>query len=171
MKCHTGIRPFPCSECPKSFVNRYNLKAHQLVHTKEKNFVCAQCGKSFSYNISLKSHLEKIHSEDNVARLSNGQPIIDAQSIVKVQPITETSDMKNHIGVRPFSCSNCSKSFQSRSNLTAHQRVHTKEKNYVCAECGKSFSYNLSLKLHTKRVHSEDIVAKTSKKRRQRKKK
>ncbi|XP_066441865.1 oocyte zinc finger protein XlCOF8.4-like isoform X2 [Eleutherodactylus coqui] len=56
-------------------------------------------------------------------------------------------------GQKPFSCSDCSKSFKFRSRLIAHQRVHTGEKPFACLECGKCFIRKEKLVEH-KRIHT-----------------
>lgn len=61
-----------------------------------------------------------------------------------------------HIGLRPFICESCGRSFQSKGALKDHQITHSDERPWACSQCPKRFKNQARLKTH------EDIHNTTS---------
>ncbi|KAG8227724.1 hypothetical protein J437_LFUL008006 [Ladona fulva] len=69
----------------------------------------------------------------------------------------ENSDRNNSV-VKKYPCDHCHMSFNFRSNLLRHERVHSGERPFKCTICSKSFSQNEHLVRHD-RVHSKEKQA------------
>ncbi|XP_021439371.2 zinc finger protein 607 [Oncorhynchus mykiss] len=60
------------------------------------------------------------------------------------------------LGVKPFSCPHCGKSFPQLRNLKHHQKYHhTGKKAFTCSQCGKGFVYMSHFRVHMQR-HTGD---------------
>ncbi|KAG9393303.1 Zinc finger C2H2 type [Carpediemonas membranifera] len=64
-------RPFKCSECGKSFLNRQTLETHSMIHTGSKPFFCplASCPYRANQLSALYTHIRRKHKEDTPEEL------------------------------------------------------------------------------------------------------
>ena len=65
MKTHTGVKPYECDICSKSFTELRSLKEHKLIHDPSHRFQCQHCQKSFVQKNHLKYHLASKHGESS----------------------------------------------------------------------------------------------------------
>ncbi|XP_055078074.1 zinc finger protein 239-like [Periophthalmus magnuspinnatus] len=109
-----------CTLCYKTFKNMDTLEKHLEFHPGP--FTCQICTKVFSSKSNYKTHL------------------------------------LSHTGQRekPHKCPVCGRGFLQRGHVKEHMRIHTGEKPYSCTDCGKSFRQQNSLMRHVLSMHSED---------------
>ncbi|KAM4033088.1 uncharacterized protein ACNLHF_020093 isoform 2-T2 [Anomaloglossus baeobatrachus] len=59
-----------------------------------------------------------------------------------------TQSEKVHTATKPYSCSECGKSFHYDFDLIRHHHIHRVEKPFSCSECGKCFKRKAYLNQH-----------------------
>lgn len=53
----------------------------------------------------------------------------------------------------------CGKAFYEKFQVTQHMHIHSGIKEYHCDFCDKSYAKRDSLRLHKKKVHSDEVAA------------
>ena len=159
MGTHAGEKPFSCSYCEKGFPQRDYLTSHGMVQMEEKRFLYCVCGKRFAccYNLENECVGEMSQTDEDKEPLACSSKPSDSYNETlrftaglnsPTHPVTEGSAAE-----RPFSCSQCTKTFRRKKNLQEHLRIHTGEKPYGCSVCMKYFSCSGSLRKHL-RIHT-----------------
>uniref|UniRef100_A0A8C4UCV4 C2H2-type domain-containing protein n=1 Tax=Falco tinnunculus TaxID=100819 RepID=A0A8C4UCV4_FALTI len=141
---HVKEEPQESTEFGMYYGQKRNLCAIQRIQIKEEPGVEA----SHQESQSLKRKEKKCYQPTKEGMLENRE-----KPISKKDPSAKGAPK----GERIFPCPECGKSFNQKSNLTRHKKIHTSEGPYKCSECGESFRMNRKLIRH-QRVHMKASV-------------
>uniref|UniRef100_A0A3Q3W5D0 Transcription factor IIIA n=1 Tax=Mola mola TaxID=94237 RepID=A0A3Q3W5D0_MOLML len=148
---HTGLKPFSCESCDKSFCTRYQLTRHELNHSGEKTHKCLVdgCTEAFVTNASLKNHMARAHHKQE--KQYQVQEIFNEACPFQGKTWTDyLKHTKEHKIKVP--CGECKKLFNNAWFLHQHElRVHGGERRkLLCPRegCNKEFTRRFNLESH-----------------------
>uniref|UniRef100_A0AAX7VNR1 C2H2-type domain-containing protein n=1 Tax=Astatotilapia calliptera TaxID=8154 RepID=A0AAX7VNR1_ASTCA len=125
MRSHTGVKPFSCVLCQKSFPRSGALRQHLKIH--EHVLYCRVCGDSFHSQGFLRKHAQ-MHCRESKSMCGICGQQLDSPDVL----LTHLQSHRETGGT----CGVCGKTFQ---NMETHMRSHTGLKPYHCLVCGKHF--------------------------------
>ncbi|KAI5706689.1 hypothetical protein M8J75_010463 [Diaphorina citri] len=147
LRSHSGVRPFICTICNKSFVQRNHLNRHTNIHTGP-GYQCNICGRVMNDRTNLKVHMRNHTGEKKYICEVCGKGFVQWSS--------HYYHMFTHSESRNFQCTVCDKKFATPAGLREHKRVHViSEEKHICETCGNSFSSRRNLLYHIK-IHTTD---------------
>lgn len=146
-----------CSQCGKSFANKYVLKFHKKIH-EEHQYHCSYCDKTFAFPNRKVEH-ERIHTGERPYCCSKCDKTYTTNFLLKrhqqVHKKRHQQDEHPHAvapGPALHACPQCGKKFRTKCSLFYHKNLH-KEHQFRCSHCSKTFARADKLRLH-ERTHT-----------------
>ncbi|CAG9856526.1 unnamed protein product [Phyllotreta striolata] len=110
-------------------------------------YKCPMCNKVFKKLQEHREHKKTHYIEKRTCKICKRV----MQNYGKLQ-----EHMNKHLGLKPFSCDECDKSFISVHYLKLHKKCHNPDATFKCPLCPKSFRTTSSLRCH-QNVHAEKV--------------
>ncbi len=181
MKTHeVDGRRISCDECPATFLSRFTLRRHKLIHSahqakqkcqkcgklvmslslhlrtvhgdQSKPIKCPKCNKHFKLPASLKSHL-RTHGNAAKKRCPKCNKDIYYTHLKEHMKIHLPITSRHH-----FVCPDCEQTFITKIGLRQHITIqHTDHPMYPCSKCNSTFNKKSYLNNHIKRIHEERL--------------
>lgn len=107
---------------------------------------------SLEYQPSSLSFSKELNPSANTETRNKGKKIFHCTFELCNKSFNHRSTLvkhkRIHLNHRPYQCKVCSQAFIQSSNLKRHMLVHTGEKPFTCDQCDKTFTTASNLKIH-----------------------
>lgn len=151
-----------CSHCDKIFRNEAVLLTHMRIHTGVTPFYCRYCGKSFRLSLSLRKHMDSCKNvgegpfshpltlKNNCFVCTICRKSYKLKSSLKQHMRSHFGNLKGNL-----KCEICEMKFSRKAELIEHKLRHPESPPHICEVCGKLFLHEKDLREHHI-SHSDD---------------
>ncbi|CAG9763105.1 unnamed protein product [Ceutorhynchus assimilis] len=138
-----------CNTCSAEFQQETEAKDH-IKNIHEKEYSCSQCNKNFKTLYEMGAHSSDHHPQGHVAC-----PLCTYKSPKKGSLLIHI----NYVHLKKFSyfCQTCGKGFNDHLLFKEHANEHLGVRPFGCVVCGKTFTYTRYLYTHQVRAHRVSI--------------
>lgn len=164
---HTGIMPYQCEQCEKSFVVQDELKRHVLLqHNRGRQKPCPHCGRQFVSESRYEWHI-RLHE------MKSGFTCSQCGYLYESKAYLEHHQQRHTAEDDPATCHVCSKNFKTGRAMTIHiTHVHPEASSspslavlrslkypHACDQCPVRFKTPTELRAHRLCRHSMSAAA------------
>uniref|UniRef100_A0A182P2R6 Protein krueppel n=1 Tax=Anopheles epiroticus TaxID=199890 RepID=A0A182P2R6_9DIPT len=111
---------YNCTKCPKRFLSKASLRAHQSIHPAEvdtRMYECTQCRKQIVGKRSFDRHLQTHNELKAFGCATCGKRFSRRDKLRRHERIHQHTD-------RQFTCPNCSAKFVRKDAYESHLKIH-----------------------------------------------
>uniref|UniRef100_A0A674AD53 Zinc finger protein 14-like n=1 Tax=Salmo trutta TaxID=8032 RepID=A0A674AD53_SALTR len=148
IQAHSGLKPFKCDLCPKTFAYSRCVTHHRITHSARKPYTCLRCGKSYTLLGKLQTH-HLLHKHQDAL---NKDGVVVKEDTDKEEGPGVVNDAESKNSKYPtffrYKCPDCPRCFRMSSQVPVHRYSHTGKCPFTCSICGEHFFHKSRLKLH-----------------------
>ncbi|XP_074102654.1 zinc finger protein Lobe [Cotesia typhae] len=145
----SGLCPYPCQFCDKSFPSLSQLKKHEQTHGDQMPYRCSWCARLFKHKRSRDRHV-KLHTGDRRYRCTQCEAAFSRSDHLKIH-------MKTHDNQKPYHCSECSRGYNTAAALTSHMQTHKRPQSLQLTNYPSKMSENERSSLWPSRGSSPSV--------------
>ncbi|XP_044860105.1 zinc finger protein 189-like [Mauremys mutica] len=154
-----GERPYPCTDCGKSFWQKKLLIIHQCIHPEEQPSTGLHCGKIFYQKSGLNKH-QRVHGADMASQWAQcGRDIGKTQGVPIHQAPYRSPECSIDLGqiIHPWDMihhySDSRRGFGKELKLIRPREHHAAKRLFTGTEYGNSFKQSDHLLSH-QQIHA-----------------
>ncbi|XP_030752744.1 gastrula zinc finger protein XlCGF52.1-like [Sitophilus oryzae] len=140
---------FICTTCSAEFQLEEEVKSH-IKNKHENEYKCKSCGEAFKTTYDIAYH-SAVHDPDRIMTC----PLCSYRSPKKGSILIHIN--YKHLRKFSYTCAKCGKGFNDHLIFEEHENEHLGVKPFVCIVCEKSFTYTRYLYTHQVRTHRAGI--------------
>lgn len=123
IQAHSGLQPFKCDLCPKTFAYSRCVTHHRITHSARKPYTCLRCGKSYTLLGTLQTH-HLLHEHQDAL---NKDGVVVKEDTVKEEGPGVVNDAESKNSKYPtffrYKCPDCPRCFRMSSQVPVHRYV------------------------------------------------
>ncbi|KAJ2953353.1 hypothetical protein O0L34_g943 [Tuta absoluta] len=142
-----GEKKFACDVCGYSTFTLEVMRRHVLTHVEEKPYKCSQCPVSFIQRAQLQRHTAAKH-HDNTCLVCNTECRSKEDLVAHNRAKHGSTELDPSYRCSVKSCDQYNMHFKSAKAYKTHMNSHDDERPYACEVCGKTYRNVLDMKRH-----------------------
>ncbi|KAB7494387.1 Zinc finger protein [Armadillidium nasatum] len=154
LKKNTDRDSYSCSKCSSKFETGCLLRKHLQIHSESSIMKVIVSSSSSDVDDNQKDIENNFKSDTNT--VSKYQCTLCCKPLINVLNAQnaycskyELSRHKNkHLGIKPFKCEQCHKTYYKKNSLNTHMAVHSAIKPFSCQYCKTQYCQKIGLKRH-----------------------
>ncbi|XP_059147006.1 zinc finger protein 675-like [Physella acuta] len=136
---------YECSYCSVILTEYDDLSLHSKnCPSPSCSMICLTCGDKFPSKPEMRQHLKLMHNHKTFGCKFCDVMFLSSSGLLSHTKAKHKPDPKTL-------CQICGQAFHNRANLEGHMNMHLGLKPFKCKRCGKSYGHSKSLITHEKR--------------------